>query len=74
MPFFDPVTKQNVSVERVDRIPDLLRQAFREATTESPRPVHLDIQTEAADQEAGCCRRKNRCGGAARPCLDAEGC
>ena len=52
MPFFGPVTKQNVSVDRVDRIPDLLRQAFREATTGSPRPVHLDIQTEAADQEA----------------------
>ena len=52
MPFFDPVTKYNVMVERVDRIPDLLRQAFREATTGSPRPVHLDIQTEAANQEA----------------------
>ena len=52
MPFFDPVTKQNVAVDRVDRIPDLLRQAFREATTGSPRPVHLDIQMEAADREA----------------------
>jgi len=52
MPFFDPVTKYNVTVDRVDRIPDLLRQAFREATTGSPRPVHLDILTEAANQEA----------------------
>jgi acetolactate synthase-1/2/3 large subunit len=51
MPFFDPVTKYNVMVDRLDRIPDLLRQAFREATTGSPRPVHLDIHTEAADQE-----------------------
>ena len=52
MPFFDPVTKYNVMVDRVDRIPDLLRQAFRAATTGSPRPVHLDIHTEAANQEA----------------------
>lgn len=51
MPFFDPVTKFNVTVDRLDRIPDLLRQAFRSATTGSPRPVHLDIHTEAANQE-----------------------
>jgi thiamine pyrophosphate-dependent acetolactate synthase large subunit-like protein len=51
MPFFDPVTKFNAMVDRLDRIPDLLRQAFRSATTGSPRPAHLDIHTEAANQE-----------------------
>ena len=52
MPFFGPVTKFSASVDRVDRIPDLLRQAFREVTTGTPRPAHLDILTDAADEEA----------------------
>ena len=51
MPFFGPVTKFSASVDRVDRIPDLLRQAFREVTTGTPRPAHLDILTDAADEE-----------------------
>jgi len=33
---FDPVTKWNAQVERVERLPDLLRQAFRSATTGAP--------------------------------------
>jgi acetolactate synthase-1/2/3 large subunit len=52
MQFFVPVTKFNVTVDRVERIPDLLRQAFREATSGSPRPVHLDLQIAAANEEA----------------------
>ncbi len=52
MPFFGPVTKFSASVDRVDRIPDLLRQAFREVTTGTPRPAHLDILTDIADEEA----------------------
>jgi acetolactate synthase-1/2/3 large subunit len=52
MASLDVVTKYNVTVDRVERIPDLLRQAFQEATTGSPRPVHLDIDTDAAKQEA----------------------
>ena len=52
MPFFGPVTKFSASVDRVDRIPDLLRQAFREVTTGTPRPAHLDILTDGADEEA----------------------
>ena len=52
MPFFGPVTKFSASVDRIDRIPDLLRQAFREVTTGTPRPAHLDILTDAADEEA----------------------
>lgn len=41
---FDPVTKCNLQVERVERLPDLLRQAFRTATSGTPGPVHLRLQ------------------------------
>jgi acetolactate synthase-1/2/3 large subunit len=37
---FDPVTKFNACVDDVTRLPDLLRQAFRAATSGAPRPVH----------------------------------
>jgi len=42
-PLFDPVTKYNIKVDTVEQLPHLLRQAFREATSGSPGPVHLDI-------------------------------
>jgi len=42
-PMFEPVTKYNVAVETIEQLPFLLRQAFREATSGAPRPVHLDI-------------------------------
>jgi len=42
-PMFVPVTKMNAMVERPDRLPDLLRQAFRTATTGTPGPVHLEF-------------------------------
>ena len=41
---FDPVTKFNVRVEHVERYPDLLREAFRVATTGTPGPVHLELK------------------------------
>jgi acetolactate synthase I/II/III large subunit len=44
LPAFDPVTKFNGSVDDVTRLPDMLRYAFRVATTGSPGPVHLQIQ------------------------------
>ena len=44
---FDAVTKSSFQVDRVERLPDSLRQAFREATSGSPGPVHLDIRDEA---------------------------
>ncbi|MGD8293410.1 MAG: thiamine pyrophosphate-binding protein [Desulfobacterales bacterium] len=40
---FDPVTKYNVKVDTIEQLPVLLSQAFREATTGSPGPVHLDF-------------------------------
>jgi acetolactate synthase-1/2/3 large subunit len=42
-PLFAAVTKYNVTVDTADQLPFYVRQAFREATTGRPRPVHLDI-------------------------------
>lgn len=42
-PMFEPLTKFNARVEMPGRLPDLLRQAFRVATTGAPGPVHLEI-------------------------------
>ena len=42
-PLFESVTKYNVSVDTAEQLPYLLRQAFREATSASPGPVHLDV-------------------------------
>src|SRR5262249_5517152 len=40
---FGPLTKFNAQVDLPERLPDLLRQAFRAATTGCPAPVHLEI-------------------------------
>ncbi len=40
---YQPVTKYNVEVGVVEQLPHLLAQAFREATTGSPGPAHLDF-------------------------------
>ncbi len=40
---FDPVTKYNVDVCVPEQLPHLMRQAFREATTGKPGPVHIDL-------------------------------
>jgi acetolactate synthase-1/2/3 large subunit len=48
-PMFDPVTKFNVCVDTVEQLPYLLPQAFREATTGSPRPVHLELMGYEGD-------------------------
>ncbi len=42
-PLFKPVTKFSASVETEEQLPFLLRQAFREATSGAPGPVHLDV-------------------------------
>lgn len=52
-PLYDPVTKFNAYVDDVEQIPFLLRQAFREATTGAPRPVHLDFLGLSGDLAAG---------------------
>ena len=42
-PMFEPVTKYNVYVDTLEQFPFELRQAFREATTGAPGPVHLEL-------------------------------
>src|SRR5262245_64258744 len=42
---FDAVTKFNAQIEHVTRLPDLMRQSFRVATSGSPGPVHLRVQS-----------------------------
>jgi acetolactate synthase I/II/III large subunit len=52
---FEAVTKFNAQVDHVARLPDLLRQAFRVATSGAPGPVHLRIQShlgQITEQEA----------------------
>jgi acetolactate synthase-1/2/3 large subunit len=56
-PIFRQVTKANFEVDVADRLPDLLRQAFREATSGTPGPVNLllagkegEIEREPIDQ------------------------
>jgi acetolactate synthase-1/2/3 large subunit len=52
---FDAVTKFNAQIDHVSRMPDLIRQAFRVATTGAPGPVHLRVQShlgQLAEAEA----------------------
>lgn len=54
-PMFGPVIKHSARVDAVERFPDLLRQAFRAATTGAPGPAHLEIpgeQGQELDREA----------------------
>ncbi len=57
-PIFKQVTKANFEVDSVGRLPDLMRQAFREATSGTPGPVNLliagkegDIESDSAELE-----------------------
>src|ERR1041385_5386089 len=59
VPAFEPVTKMNVTIDDVARIPDMVRQAFRTATSGAPGPVHLQfrgnegqVDLEEAEMEA----------------------
>ena len=59
VPAFEPVTKFNATIDEVARIPDMVRQAFRVATSGAPGPVHLQfrgnegqVDLEEAEMEA----------------------
>jgi acetolactate synthase-1/2/3 large subunit len=59
VPAFEPVTKFNATIDDVARAPDMLRQAFRVATSGAPGPVHLQfrgnegqVDAEEAEMEA----------------------
>ena len=61
VPAFAQVTKFNATIDAVERIPDMLRQAFRVAVSGCPGPVHLQfrgnegqIDADAAPMEANC--------------------
>jgi acetolactate synthase I/II/III large subunit len=53
---FRPLTKWNAVIDRAERLPGLVRRAFREAAGGRPGAVHLalplDAQTGAVDEEA----------------------
>ena len=55
LPAFEPVTKLNATIDSVERIPDMMRQAFRVATSGCPGPVHLQLRGNEAQiyQEEG---------------------
>jgi acetolactate synthase-1/2/3 large subunit len=44
VPAFEPVTKYNATIDDPARIPDMIRQCFRAATTGTPGPVHLQFR------------------------------
>src|ERR1051325_11134185 len=44
VPAFEPVTKWNATVDAVERFPDMVRQAFRVATSGASGPVHLQFR------------------------------
>src|ERR687887_799573 len=61
VPAFEPVTKFNATVDDVTRFPDMVRQAFRVATSGTPGPVHLQfrgnegqVDLEGAEMEPIC--------------------
>src|SRR5215468_3567038 len=61
VPAFEPVTKFNATIDDVARFPDMVRQAFRVATSGTPGPVHLQfrgnegqIDAEEAEMEPIC--------------------
>lgn len=49
---FSAVTKYSVVVDSVEQLPHLLRQAFRDATSGAPAPVHLELQGITGDMIA----------------------
>lgn len=53
-PLFKPVTKHRARVDSVERLPDVLRQAFREATTGTPGPVHVELLGHFGEIEKEC--------------------
>jgi acetolactate synthase-1/2/3 large subunit len=46
---YGQTTKLNAHVDSVERLPDMLRMAFREATIGAPGPVHLEMQGHHAE-------------------------
>ncbi len=49
LPAFKPVTRSSRQVLHADRLPDLLDQAFRDATVGKPGPTHLELAGHTGD-------------------------
>src|SRR5260221_9874819 len=52
LPAFEPVTKFNATVDDVARFPDMVRAAFRVATSGTPGPVHLQFRGNEGQVDA----------------------
>jgi len=50
-PLFKPLTKYSAQVDEISRLPDVLRQAFRAATTGTPGPAHIELQGHLGELE-----------------------
>src|SRR5688500_5976648 len=48
-PLYASVTKWQGRIDVLEQIPHVMRQAFREATTGTPRPVHIDMAGYTGD-------------------------
>ncbi|MBT4429423.1 MAG: thiamine pyrophosphate-binding protein, partial [Nitrospinaceae bacterium] len=53
VPSFDQVTKFNATIDDAGRIPDMVRQAFRVATSGTPGPVHLQFAGNEGQVDRG---------------------
>jgi len=45
---FEPVTKWNTRVQRIDAVPEIVRKAFRVAALEKPGPTHIELPENLA--------------------------
>src|SRR6202049_2630945 len=52
VPAFEQVTKFNATIDSVDRVPDMVRQAFRVAVSGCPGPVHLQFRGNEGQVDA----------------------
>src|SRR5215467_2428029 len=52
VPGFAQVTKFNATIDAVERIPDMVRQAFRVAVSGCPGPVHLQFRGNEGQVDA----------------------
>ena len=48
-PLFRSTTKQSMRVDHIEQLPHVLHQAFRDAVTGRPGPVHIDIAGHTGD-------------------------
>ena len=69
VPAFEPVTKFNATIDDVARFPDMVRQAFRVATSGTPGPG-----SSAVPRQRGPGRRRGGRDGAARASRSSRAC